>query len=70
MKQNELIQKFKSQLKYIDRVYWLLFAVLIIVAILALFSASSTLAFAENSTLNPIINQMTFIALGVLLAFV
>jgi cell division protein FtsW len=69
MKQNELIQKFKSQLKYIDRVYWLLFAVLIIVAILALFSASSTLAFAENSTLNPIINQMTFIAVGVVLAF-
>ena len=40
MKIDELIQKIKLQCNYIDRVYWLLFGTLIIVAILALFSAS------------------------------
>ena len=69
MKINELIQKIKQQCTYIDRVYWLLFGVLIIVAILALFSASSTLAFAGDNTLNPIMNQMFFIVVGVALAF-
>ena len=69
MKMDELIQKIKQQCTYIDRVYWLLFGVLIIVAILALFSASSTLAFAGDNTLNPIMNQMFFIVVGVALAF-
>ena len=69
MKINELIQKIKLQCTYIDRVYWLLFGLLIIVAILSLFSASSTLAFAGDSTLNPILNQMLFIVVGVGLAF-
>ena len=69
MKIDEFIQKIKLQCTYIDRVYWLLFGVLIIVAILSLFSASSTLAFAGDSTLNPILNQMLFIFVGVGLAF-
>lgn len=69
MKIDELIQKIKLQCNYIDRVYWLLFGVLIIVAILALFSASSTLAFAGDSTLNPILDQMLFIVAGILVAF-
>ena len=69
MKIDELIQKIKLQCNYIDRVYWLLFGVLIIVAILALFSASSTLAFAGDSTLNPILDQMLFIVAGIIVAF-
>lgn len=69
MKIDELIQKIKLQYNYIDRVYWLLFGVLIIVAILALFSASSTLAFAGDSTLNPILDQMLFILAGIAVAF-
>ena len=69
MKIDEFIQKIKLQCTYIDRVYWLLFGLLIIVAILSLFSASSTLAFAGDSTLNPILNQMLFIVVGVGLAF-
>ena len=61
---------FRQQLSYVDKVYWLLFGVLIIVAILALFSASSTLAFEKNSsTLGPIMEQMLFIAIGIVLAF-
>jgi hypothetical protein len=44
---------------------------LIIVAILALFSASSTLAFEKNSSpLGPIMEQILFVAAGVGLAFV
>ena len=69
MKINELINKIKLQYTYVDRVYWSLFGVLIIVAILALFSASSTLAFAGDSTLNPILDQTLFIVAGVVLAF-
>ena len=69
MKIDELIQKIKLQCNHIDRVYWLLFGVLIIVAILALFSASSTLAFAGDSTLNPILDQMLFIVAGIIVAF-
>ena len=57
MKLNELIQRIKLQCSYVDRVYWLLFGMLIIVAILALFSASSTLAFEDSSTLSPILDQ-------------
>lgn len=64
---NRLLQ----QKTYIDKVYWILFGLLIVVAILALFSASSTLAFEKNSsTLGPIMEQMLFIIVGVILAFV
>ena len=61
---------FAQQKTYIDKVYWILFGILIIIAILALFSASSTLAFESNSsTLGPIMEQMIFIAIGVAIAF-
>ena len=40
---------FARKRSYIDKVYWILLGVLIIVAILALFSASSTLALKNNS---------------------
>ena len=68
------LSDFKSRLaqqrNYIDKVYWVLFGILIIVAILALFSASSTLAFEKNSSpLGPIMEQMIFISAGVVLAF-
>ena len=63
--------RFAQQRTYIDKVYWVLFGILIIIAILALFSASSTLAFEKNSsTLGPIMEQMLFIAAGVGMAFV
>ena len=61
---------FARKRSYIDKVYWILLGVLIIVAILALFSASSTLALKNNSALGPIMDHMMFIALGVALAFV
>ena len=67
---NNLTHKIRQQCQHVDRVYWLLFGLLIIVAILALFSASSTLAFAHGNTLSPILNQMLFICAGVLVAFI
>lgn len=68
---NDYKSRFAQQRTYIDKVYWVLFGMLIIIAILALFSASSTLAFEKNSsTLGPIMDQMLFIAIGVGMAFV
>ena len=59
----------KPDLQNIDRTYWWLFALLIAVAIIALFSASSTLVYSHHSALGPIGQQMFFIVLGVLAAF-
>ena len=56
-------------LKNIDKSYWGLFIALIVVAILALFSASSTLVYMQHSALGPIGQQMFFIVLGVLAAY-
>ena len=61
----------REQMKYVDRTYWVLFFLLIIVAIIALFSASSALAFKEgNSVLTPIGSQFAFILIGLALAFI
>lgn len=57
--------------RYIDKPFWVLFIILIVVAIIALFSAGSTLAYeSEGSALSPILKQIFFIALGVGLAYV
>jgi len=55
----------QSYLKNIDRPFWILFIILIVVAIIALFSASSTLAYAEGSTFGPILKQVGFILIGI-----
>lgn len=61
----------REQMKYVDRTYWVLFFLLVIVAIIALFSASSALAFKEgNSVLTPIGSQFAFILIGLALAFI
>ena len=59
----------KLDLKYIDRTYWFLFISLIVIAIIALFSASSTLVYMHHSALGPIGQQMFFIVLGIAAAF-
>lgn len=58
----------KLKLDHIDRSYWGLFVALIVVAIIALFSASSTLVYTHHSALGPIGQQMFFIVLGVIAA--
>lgn len=60
----------KLNLKNIDRTYWILFMILIAVAVIALFSASSTLVYMNHSALGPIGQQMFFIVLGIAAAFV
>lgn len=59
----------KLNLKNIDKTYWIIFGLLIIVAIIALFSASSTLVYSHHSALGPIGQQMFFIVLGVIAAY-
>ena len=59
----------KWSLKNIDKSFWGLFLILIVVAIIALFSASSTLVYQRGSVLGPIGSQMMFIVLGVIAAF-
>ena len=59
----------KLNLKNIDKTFWIIYGLLIIVAIIALFSASSTLVYQRGSVLGPIGSQMLFIALGVVAAY-
>jgi cell division protein FtsW len=59
----------KLNLTNIDKTFWGLFIALIVVAIIALFSASSTLVYAQNTALGPIGQQMFFIILGLIAAF-
>ena len=60
----------KLSLKNIDRTFWGLFAALIVVAVIALFSASSTLVYMHHSALGPIGQQMFYILLGIVAAFI
>ena len=59
----------KLKLEHIDRTFWGLFIALIVVAIIALFSASSTLVYMHHSALGPIGQQMFYIVLGVIAAY-
>ena len=59
----------RLNLNNIDRTFWAIFLILIGVAIIALFSASSTLVYMHHSALGPIGQQMMFIILGIVAAF-
>lgn len=61
----ELIEK-----RGIDKTFWILFFFLIGGAAIALFSASSKLVYESGSALSGVGQQLLFIALGVLVAFV
>ena len=68
---NKIKAYIREQMQYVDRTYWVLFISLVLLAIVALFSASSTLAFKEEgSVLIPIGSQFLFILIGLALAFV
>lgn len=65
-----LLQYIRQEMKYVDRTYWLLLIVLVLMASISLFSASSFFVFQDgSSTLGPILSQMVYIALGLALAF-
>lgn len=60
----------RFSMRYIDRPFWILFVILIFVAIIALFSAGSTLAYkAGASSVSPILGQISFILIGIVLTF-
>lgn len=64
------IPDFIGSRQYIDKTFWTLFIILIVVAIIALFSAGSTLAYeASGSALGPIFKQIVFIVAGVACAY-
>mgnify|MGYP003463518397 FL=1 len=68
--QKEEPTKLRLRLQNIDRTFWGLFIALIVVAIIALFSASSTLVYQNQSVLGPIGQQIIFIVLGIAAAFI
>lgn len=59
----------RFDLTNIDKTYWVLFLTLVVVAIIALFSAGSTLVYERHSVLGPVMSQMIFLLLGVAIAF-
>lgn len=59
----------RFDLSHIDKTYWVLFLILVVVAIIALFSAGSTLVYERHSVLGPVMSQMIFLCLGVAIAF-
>lgn len=56
-------------LRYIDKTYWVLYIALAIVAVIALFSAGSTLVYERHSILGPVASQMIFLCAGIVVAF-
>ena len=59
----------KLNFKNIDKTYWVIYLFLIVAAVIALFSASSTLVYSNHSALGPIGQQMFFLVLGVIAAY-
>lgn len=55
--------------KYIDKTFWVLFIALIVVAVIALFSASSTLVYEEHSIIGPVGQQIIFLLIGLVTAW-
>ncbi len=60
----------RRKLKYIDKTYWTVFILLVVFAVIELFSASSTLTFKSGSLLGPVWHQVRFILIGAAIGFV
>ena len=59
----------KLNLKNTDKTFWVIFLLLIVTAVIALFSASSTLVYSNHSVLGPIGQQIIYILLGIAAAY-
>ena len=59
----------RFDLRYIDKTYWVLYIILAIVAVIALFSAGSTLVYERHSILGPGASQMIVLCAGIVVAF-
>jgi len=55
--------------EYNDHTFWVLFFILIGVAVIALFSAGSTLTYKHHSFLGPVMQQSLYLAFGVAVAY-
>lgn len=64
MSLNEFSFQTQFNRRYVDKVFWVLFIALILAALLALFSAGSTLVYRSTSTFGPIGHQFMFILAG------
>jgi cell division protein FtsW len=64
------IELIKRKLQYVDKTYWTVFILLVVIAVIELFSASSTLAFKTGSLLGPVWHQVKFILIGAMIGFV
>lgn len=56
-------------IKDIDRTFWTQYLILVALAVLTLFSASSTLVYSQGSVLGPIGGQIVFILIGIAVAY-
>ena len=59
----------RFDLRYIDKTYWVIYLFLAAVAVIALFSAGSTLVYERHSVLGPVTSQMIFLCAGIVIAF-
>lgn len=57
-------------LRYIDKTFWVLFALLILAAFIALFSASSTLIYKSATTIGPVARHFGYIVAGVIIVWI
>ena len=54
MENSRFMDIIKRKLQYVDKTYWTVFILLVVIAVIELFSASSTLAFKTGSLLGPV----------------
>ena len=70
MENSRFMDIIKRKLQYVDKTYWTVFILLVVIAVIELFSASSTLAFKTGSLLGPVWHQVKFILIGAVIGFV
>ncbi|MBQ7530364.1 MAG: FtsW/RodA/SpoVE family cell cycle protein [Paludibacteraceae bacterium] len=70
MEHPNIIDFVKRKLKYVDKTYWTVFILLVVFAVIELFSAASTLTFKTGSLLGPVWHQVKFILVGAIIIFV
>lgn len=70
MDNSRVLDIIKRKLQYVDKTYWTVFILLVVIAVIELFSASSTLTFKTGSLLGPVWHQVKFILIGAVIGFV
>lgn len=64
---NSLLTHFST--RYIDKTFWAIFIMLIVFATIALSSATSTLVYSTGSALGPVLKQIIWFLIGILIAY-